>query len=177
MHCYVCIFLCTNSIAVYHYSYALVRCKWLSRPLSSLSTQQELSSCWQRQQFRHNRQRPKSGVCCAPSVRELGRHLTQYRWPRPTSVPSGSLIHPAVLPQWTWQRGLWTHAALPVGGGGAVSLSVVGAGSWSNAIDVINVYKRFYTKMTKTRFNAFFYFQQVKSLKLLFLNPAILSTY
>ena len=44
----------------------------------------------------------KFGVLC-PFFRggELGPHLTKSPWPRPTSVPSGILIHPAVWPQRT----------------------------------------------------------------------------
>jgi len=44
----------------------------------------------------------KEGGCCAPFGRgELGPHLTMLPVPRPSSVPSGILIHPAVWPQQT----------------------------------------------------------------------------
>jgi len=44
---------------------------------------------------------------------------TMWPGPRPTSVPSAVLIHPAVWPQWTWAENL---------GGGAPPL--FGEGSW-----------------------------------------------
>ena len=34
-------------------------------------------------------------------VEEVGPHLTKIDWPRPTPIPSGILIHPAVWPQRT----------------------------------------------------------------------------
>jgi len=52
--------------------------------------------------FRHNRHGPKMGRCCsAPLLGELGPAFNRM-WPRPrpTSVPSGILIHPAVWPHY-----------------------------------------------------------------------------
>ena len=39
---------------------------------------------------------------CAPFWGELGSHLKQSPGPNPTSIPSGSLIHPAIWPQQIW---------------------------------------------------------------------------
>ena len=45
---------------------------------------------------------PKSGGCCAP-FHEGAESPSNTVWPgpRPTSVPSGILIHPTVWPQYT----------------------------------------------------------------------------
>jgi len=63
----------------------------------------------------HNRHGPKIGGC-APFV-GAGSHVTQcgglWPGPRPTFVPSGVLIHPAVWPQQTWAEN-WD--AVPLGG-------------------------------------------------------------
>jgi len=45
---------------------------------------------------------------------------TMSPWPRPTSVPSGILIHPAIWPQWTWAK---SWGLCPFWGGGAGSPS------------------------------------------------------
>ena len=47
---------------------------------------------------------PKIGGLCPFWGGELGAHLTQSRLagPRPTSIPSGILVHRAVWPQRTW---------------------------------------------------------------------------
>ena len=65
---------------------------------------QELSSCWDGRPFGHNRHGPKSeGSCCAPFRGAAGSSSdTMSLGPRPTSVPSGILTHPAVWPQRTW---------------------------------------------------------------------------
>ena len=47
----------------------------------------------------HNRHGPKRGGCCAPFAGAGTPSNTMPSWPRPTSVPSGILIHPAVWPQ------------------------------------------------------------------------------
>jgi len=39
--------------------------------------------------------------CCDPYLGDLGPHLTKLPGSRPTSVPNGILIHPAVWPQRT----------------------------------------------------------------------------
>jgi len=45
----------------------------------------------------------KVGVCCAPfRGGAASPSNTASPWPRPSSVPSGILIHPAVWPQYTW---------------------------------------------------------------------------
>jgi len=51
---------------------------------------------------------------------ELGPHLTQSPGPRPTSIPSVILIHPAIWPQQIWAENWWL---CPFGGGGAGSPS------------------------------------------------------
>jgi len=38
---------------------------------------------------------------------ELGPHLTQSTGPRPTSIPCGILIHPAIWPQQIWAENWW----------------------------------------------------------------------
>ena len=53
--------------------------------------------------FGHNRNGPKSGGCCAPFAGKGGSWVlsnTMYPGPRPTSVPSGILIHPTSWPQY-----------------------------------------------------------------------------
>jgi len=49
--------------------------------------------------------------CCAPFCGELGPHLTVSPGLRPISLPSGSLIHPAVWPQQT--RAFWGGELAP----------------------------------------------------------------
>ena len=46
----------------------------------------------------------RGGNCCAPFAERGAGSPSNTIWPgmRPTSVPSGILIHPAVWPQWTW---------------------------------------------------------------------------
>ena len=54
---------------------------------------------WSIQPFGHNRHGPKSGVGCAHFLQDLGPPSnTRSPGPRPTSVLSGILIHPAVWP-------------------------------------------------------------------------------
>ena len=57
---------------------------------------------------------------------ELGPHLTQSPGPRPTSNPSGILIHPAIGPQWTWAEN-W--GALPLLGRSWVPSNTMWPGS------------------------------------------------
>ena len=64
----------------------------------------------------------KLGGGCVPfGARELGLHLTMSPGPRPTSVPRGILIHPAVWSQYTWAEN-WVGVR-PFRGGGARSPS------------------------------------------------------
>ena len=58
------------------------------------------------------------GLC--PFLVELGPHLTQWPGPRPTSIPSGILVHPAVWPQRTWAG---NRGCAPIGQGVSGSLS------------------------------------------------------
>ena len=62
---------------------------------------QVLSSNWHRQPFGHKRHGPKIGV--VPLFWRGDGSLCNTMWPapRPTSVPSGILIHPTVWPQYT----------------------------------------------------------------------------
>jgi len=68
-----------------------------------LNIEQLLSSSWDGRPYGHNRHRPKSGrgLMC-PFLGGAGSPSNTV-WPRlrPTSVPSGILIHPAVWPQYT----------------------------------------------------------------------------
>ena len=58
--------------------------------------------CWDGRPFGHNRHGPKSGAAVPLSVEEMGLHLTHVSpGSRPTSVPSGTLIHPTVWQQHT----------------------------------------------------------------------------
>ena len=58
---------------------------------------------WSIQPFGHNRHGPKSGWAAVPlSVQGAGSPSnTMSPGLRPTSVPSGSLIHPTIWPQYT----------------------------------------------------------------------------
>jgi len=48
----------------------------------------------------HNRHGPKRGGCYAPFAGRAGSPSnTMWPGPRPTSIPSGILMHPAVWPQ------------------------------------------------------------------------------
>ena len=83
------------------------------------------------QTFGHNRHGPKIGwgwVCLFFCREQLGPHRTQSPRPRPTSIPSGILVHPAVWPQRTLAKN-WGCA--PLGEGSWVSIyhNVV----WTNA--------------------------------------------
>jgi len=61
---------------------------------------QELSSSWDGRSLGHNRPGPKSEGCCAPFRGGAGSPSNiMSPGPRCTSVPSGILMHPAVLPQ------------------------------------------------------------------------------
>jgi len=77
-----------------------------------------LSSSWDGRPFGHNRHGPKieAGELCPFWEGELGPHVTQCMRPglRPTFVPNGIFIHPAVWPQQTWAE-IWR--AVPLGGG------------------------------------------------------------
>ena len=58
---------------------------------------------WSIQLFGHSRRGPKIGGCCAPFLEgELGPSNTVSPGPWSTSVPSGILIHPVILPQLFW---------------------------------------------------------------------------
>jgi len=64
--------------------------------------QQDLSSCWDGRPFVHNRHGSKSGglLCLFRGGRAGSPSNTAvFPGPRPTSVPSGILIHSAVWPQ------------------------------------------------------------------------------
>jgi len=67
---------------------------------------QELSSSWDEWPFGHNRHGPKKGVCPFFGCPFLGRaelpSHTMSPGLRPTSIPSGILIIPAIWPQRTW---------------------------------------------------------------------------
>jgi len=57
------------------------------------------------QPFGHNRHGPKMGRCRAVfGGGELGPHLTTSPGPKPTSAPSGILIHPALWSQSMWAK-------------------------------------------------------------------------
>ena len=70
---------------------------------------------WSIQPFSHNSDGPKIewGLCLS-FLGELGPHRTKSLGPRPTSVPSGTLVHPAVWPQWTLAKN-WGCAPLGEG--------------------------------------------------------------
>jgi len=75
---------------------------------------------WSIQPLGHNRHGPKSGGGAVPLF--SGSWIpsnTMWRALRPTSIPSGMLIHPAVSPQRTWAEN-WEGCAL-FGGQGAGS--------------------------------------------------------
>jgi len=67
----------------------------------------------------HNRHGPKIGGTL-PLLGGAGFHLTQSRLfcPKPTSVPSGILIHPVIWPQPTWAEN-WGWLPPPLFWGGA----------------------------------------------------------
>jgi len=76
------------------------------------------------QPFGHNRHKPKIGGSDPPLLGGGARppSTTKSPWPRPTSIPSGILIHPAIWPQHIWAKN-WGQP--PLGGG---------AGSPSNTV-------------------------------------------
>jgi len=62
-------------------------------------TLQELSSCWGGRPFGHNRHGPKvMKGCCGGWVPTGPPSTTMWPGPRPTTLPSGILIHPTVWP-------------------------------------------------------------------------------
>jgi len=66
------------------------------------SNRQELSSCWDGRPFGHNRHGPKVGRAAVGSWVPTGSPSnTMWPGPRPTTLPSGILIHPTVWPQYT----------------------------------------------------------------------------
>jgi len=70
---------------------------------------------WSIQPFCHNRQGPKIGGLC-PLFGGGAGSLSSTMWPerRPTSTPSGILMHPAVWPQQIWAEN-WGCAPLGEG--------------------------------------------------------------
>jgi len=87
--------------------------------------EQELSS-WDGRPFGHNRHGPKIGGCAPFSLGGAGSPSNKKSpGSRPTSIPSGILIHPAVWPQRTCAEN-W--------GGGAVPLFGRKTGSASNTL-------------------------------------------
>jgi len=76
---------------------------------------------WHVQTFDDNRHGPKIGGCTPFSGKRWGwagspsNKLSSGQ--RPASVPSGTLIHPAVWPQWTWAEN-WGGGSAPLFGEG-----------------------------------------------------------
>ena len=74
------------------------------------------------QPFGHNRRGPKIGGCCTLFIGEAGSPSnTVLPGPRPTSLPSGVLIHPAVWPQQIWTEN-WGPCPFFFGGGSWVPI-------------------------------------------------------
>jgi len=76
--------------------------------------QQVLSSSWDGRPFGHNRHGPKIGGAVPLWVGAAFPSNTTSPGLRPTSVPSGILIYPAVWPQQTWAENC--EAAVPLWG-------------------------------------------------------------
>jgi len=76
-------------------------------PLGSKTTEQisvqVLSSSWDGRPFGHNSHGPKIGGLC-PYGGAGSPCNTMWPGPRPTFVPSGISIHPAIWPQQTWRK-------------------------------------------------------------------------
>jgi len=75
-----------------------------SKVPSCTKDRQELSSCWDGRPFGHNKHGPKTGGCCSvlgEAVQAGSPSNTVWPGPKPTSVPSGTLIHPTVWSQYT----------------------------------------------------------------------------
>jgi len=76
---------------------------------------QELSSFWRGRLFGHNRHGLKSGGPLCPFLRgDWSLSNTMSPGTRPTSVPSGILIHPAVWPQLTGPKSWGCYMPLSV---------------------------------------------------------------
>ena len=111
----------------------LTQC-WLGRGLPPYHV-----ASWCIQPFSHNRHGPKSGGgCCAPLGRAGSPSNTMWPGLRPTSMPSGILIHSAVWPQQTWTKKCGGCCALLEGAGSPCntmspgpSLPPYQAASWS----------------------------------------------
>ena len=75
------------------------------------------------QPFGHNRHGQKTGGLVCPFLRGAGPDVTQccLDRPRPTPVPSGTLIHAAVSPQHVGQN--WGCCASPLGASGGPHLT------------------------------------------------------
>jgi len=80
---------------------------------------------WSIQPFGHHRDGRKMGRLCSLLGRGAGSpSSTMWPGPRPTSTPSGIVIHPAVWPQLTWAEnwgGDWPLSPF-CGGGSLVSI-------------------------------------------------------
>jgi len=79
-------------------------------------TQYQVAS-WSIQPFGHNRHGPKIGGAVPPLFGGRGAgspSSTMWPGPRPTSLPSGVLIHPAIWPQRIWAE---NGGLCPFGGG------------------------------------------------------------
>jgi len=84
--------------------------KAVARLSSNTCIQQVLNSSRDGQPFGHTRHEPKNGGC-APLGGAWFPCNTMWPGPRPISVPSGILIHPAVWPQYTGRK---VRAAVPL---------------------------------------------------------------
>jgi len=89
-----------------------------------------LRSSWDGLPFGHNRYGPKIGKGCAPLAGSWVPSNTMWPGPRPSSIPSGILIHPARLAtKQTWAEN-W--GAVPLFGGRELGLHLQNV-SWPEA--------------------------------------------
>jgi len=79
--------------------------------------EQVLSSSWDGPRFGHNKHRPKIDGAVPLLGGGAGSLCSTLRpGPRPTFIPSGTLIHPAVWPPQIWAENWGTGAVPPFGG-------------------------------------------------------------
>ena len=87
-----------------------------------INTRWRTAAIWDGRPFGHNTHGPKirGEVCPFGRGKAMSPSNTMWPGPRPTSLPSGILIHPVVSPQQAWTK---IRGAVPLWGRGAGSPS------------------------------------------------------
>jgi len=91
------------------------RCRLFSSDFHSNKQQQPVSSSWDGRPFDQNRRAENWGLCTFWGGGARSPSNTMWPSPKPTFIPSGILIHPAIRPQQTWAENWGVVPLLGVG--------------------------------------------------------------